>query len=139
MNTKIAGIAGRVFQYGIAVIGSILFLLILFGDDTVIPYAIGLSLWSIYIAAGIAILFALFHFATNIKDNKKGLIGIGAFVLIIVIARFMAKGQETSLDLFQKADEGQILMTDTGLYMLYILMGIAVLSILFAEVSRLLK
>jgi hypothetical protein len=88
MNTKIAGIAGRVFQYGIAVIGSILFLLILFkGDDSFIPYAIGLSLWSIYIAAGIAVLFGLLHFVTNIKDNKKGLIGIGAFVLIIVIAR----------------------------------------------------
>jgi len=140
MNTKIAGIAGRVFQYGIAVIGSILFLLILFkGDDSFIPYAIGLSLWSIYIAAGIAVLFGLLHFVTNIKDNKKGLIGIGAFVLIIVIARFMAKGQETTADLLQKADEGQILMTDSGLYMLYILMGIAVLTILFAEVSRLLK
>ena len=80
MNTKIAGIAGRVFQYGIAIIGSILFLLILLGDDSVIPYAIGLSLWSIYIAAGIAVLFGLFYFVTNIKDNKKGLIGIGAFV-----------------------------------------------------------
>lgn len=139
MNTKIAGIAGRVFQYGIAIIGSILFLLILLGDDSVIPYAIGLSLWSIYIAAGIAVLYGLFYFVTNIKDNKKGLIGIGAFVLVIVIARFMAKGQEVTSELLQKADEGQILMTDSGLFMLYILMGLALFSILFAEVSRLLK
>ena len=140
MNTKIAGIAGRVFQFAIGGIGTILFLLILFkGDETIIPYAIGLSLWAIYIAAGIALLFGLLHFVTNIKDNKKGLIGIVAFIVVIIIARTLAKGQDTTADLLQKADEGQILMTDTGLYMLYFLMGIAVLSILFAEVSRLLK
>ena len=51
----------------------------------------------------------------------------------------MAKNAEVTDQLLSKADEGQLLMTDTGLYMFYILMGIAVLSILFAEVSRLFK
>ena len=41
--------------------------------------------------------------------------------------------------MMEKADESQILMADTGLYMFYILMGLAIASILFAEVSRLFK
>ena len=139
-TTKIAGIAGRVFQYGIAIIGSIMFLMILLNDDEgAISSAITLSLWSIYIASGIAVLFGVFHFVTNIKNNKKGLIGIVAFVLVIIISRTLAKGQDMTTAMLEKADEGQILMTDTGLYMLYILMGITILSIAFAEVSRLLK
>jgi hypothetical protein len=51
----------------------------------------------------------------------------------------MAKSAVMTDELLAKADEGQLLMTDTGLYMFYILMGIAILTILFAEVSRLFK
>ena len=139
-TTKIAGIAGRSLEYGIAIIGTILFLMILLNGSTdAISYSITLSMWGIYIAAGIAVLFGVYHFVTNIKENKKGLIGIVSFVLVIIISRVMAKGQESTQAMLEKADEGQILMTDTGLYMLYVLMGIAILSILFAEVSRLFK
>lgn len=138
--TKIADISGRVLEYGIAIIGTILFLMILLNGSTdAISYSITLSMWAIYIAAGIAVLFGVYHFVTNIKDNKKSLIGIVAFVLIIIVSRVLAKGAITTDSMLEKADLSQILMTDTGLYMLYILMGIAILSILFAEVSRLFK
>lgn len=140
MNTRIAGIVGKVFQFGIGVIGGIMFLMILLkGDEDMISSSITLSMWAIYIAAGIAILFGVYHFVTTIKDNKKSLIGIVAFILIIFVSRMLAKGQVTTDALLEKADEGQILMTDTGLYMFYILIAITVLSILFSEVSRLLK
>lgn len=139
-TTKIAGIVGKVFQFGIAIIGTILFLMILLNDSTsAISSAITLSMWSIYIAAGIAVLFGVFHFATNVKDNPKSLIGIVSFIVIIVIARMMAKNAVVTDELLSKADESQLLMTDTGLYMFYILIGISILSILFAEVSRLFK
>ena len=98
-----------------------------------------LSLWSIYIAAGVAILFAIYHFVTNIKGNMKSLIGIVAFGLIIVISYVMAGGQPTSEALLEKADAGQILMSDTGLFMFYILISLTVLAIIVAEVSRLFK
>jgi carbon starvation protein CstA len=140
MNTKIAGIVGRVFQFGIGIIGGIMFLMILLkGDESMISSSITLSMWAIYIAAGIAVLFGIYHFVTNIKNNKKSLIGIVAFTLIVIISRVIAKGQDTTADLMEKADEGQILMTDTGLYMFYILIGITILVIIFAEVSRLFK
>jgi hypothetical protein len=139
-TTKIAGIAGRVFEYGIAIIGSIMFLMILLDDnEDAISSAITLSLWSIYIGAGIAVLFGIYHFVSNVKNNKKSLIGIVAFVLVIIISRTMAKGAESTTTMMERADESQILMADTGLYMFYILMGLAIASILFAEVSRLFK
>ena len=139
-TTKTAGIAGRVFEYGIAIIGSIMFLMILLDDnEDAISSAITLSLWSIYIGAGIAVLFGIYHFVSNVKNNKKSLIGIVAFVLVIIISRTMAKGAESTTTMMEKADESQILMADTGLYMFYILMGLAIASILFAEVSRLFK
>ena len=96
-TTKIAGIAGRVFEYGIAIIGSIMFLMILLDDnEDAISSAITLSLWSIYIGAGIAVLFGIYHFVSNVKNNKKSLIGIVAFVLVIIISRTMAKGAEST-------------------------------------------
>lgn len=140
MNTKIAGIVGKVFQFGIAIVGSIMFLMILLnGDEGAISSAITLSLWAMYFAAGITIIFGIFHFITNVKDNKKSLIGIVAFVLIIIVSRTLAKGEEMTPEMLERANEGQILMTDTGLYMFYILMAITIISIAFAEVSRLLK
>ena len=71
-TTKIAGIVGKVFQFGLAIIGTIMFLMILLNDDEgAISSAITLSMWAIYIAAGIAVLFGIFHFATNVKTIQK--------------------------------------------------------------------
>lgn len=141
MDIRIAGIIGKVFQFGIGIIGAIMFLMILTGNaESVISPAISLSLYSIYIAAGIAVLFGIYHFAINVKDNKKSLIGIVAFLLIIIIARTLAKGQTTSTELIEKAGgDSQVLMADTGLYMFYILISLTVLSIIVSEVSRLFK
>jgi carbon starvation protein CstA len=139
-TTKIAGIVGKVLQFGIAIIGTIFFLMILLNDSTsAISYALTLSMWAIYIAAGVAVLFGVYHFAANVKENPKSIIGIVAFLVVIFVARMMAKSAVVTDALLSKADEGQLLMTDTGLYMFYILMGIAILAILFAEVSRLFK
>jgi hypothetical protein len=139
-TTKIAGIVGKVLEYGIAIVGTILFLMILLnGNVDAIYYALKLSIWSIYLGAGIAILFGVYHFVANVKNNPKSLIGIVSFVVIIVVSRMLAKNAEVTDALMTKADEIQILMTDTGLYMVYILMGIAILAIVLSEVSRLFK
>ena len=143
MNTKVTGIVSKVFQYGIGIIGAIFFFMILSGNDpegAYISRAINLSLWSIYIGAGIAILFGLFQFFVNIKHNKKGLIGIIAFVIIIFVANMLAKKQPVTDKLLEKGATAQdLLMTDSGLYTFYFLIIIAILAIVFSEVSRILK
>ena len=67
------------------------------------------------------------------------MIGLVAFGAIIAISYGMASGQATSEALLEKADASQIVMSDTGLFMFYILIGLTILSILVAEVSRLFK
>lgn len=144
MSTKVTGIVRMVFQYGIAIIGAFFFIMILSGNDedgSFISSAISLSLWSIYIGAGIAILFGVYQFAINLKHNKKGLIGIVAFVVIIIVANMMAKNQVVT-DKFLESGTvttGDLIMTDTGLFTFYALIIIAILSIIFSEVSRIFK
>jgi hypothetical protein len=143
MSTKVTGIIGMVFQYGIGIIGAFFFIMILSGNDPdgiFITRAINLSLWAIYIGAGIAVLFGIYQFVTNIKDNKKGLIGIIAFVAIIFGANMMAKKQVVTESLLSDGVTTQdLLMTDTGLYTFYALIIIAILAIIFSEVSRIFK
>ena len=144
MSTKVTGIISKVFQYGIGVLGAIFFLMILFGNDEngdFISRAISLSLWSIYIGAGIAILFGIYQFVINLKHNKKGLIGIVVFVAIIFGANMMAKNQPATDKLLEsgKVTIQDLVMTDTGLYTFYALIILAILTIVVAEVTRLFK
>jgi hypothetical protein len=143
MSTKVTGIIGKVFQYGIGILGAFFFFMILSGNDAngaFITRAINLSLWGIYIGAGIAILFGVYQFVINIKHNKKGLIGIVAFIAIIFGANAMAKKQTVTEAMLSKGITTQdLIMTDTGLYTFYALMIIAILAIIFSEVSRIFK
>ena len=143
MSTKVTGIISMVFQYGIGIIGAFFFIMILSGNDpggAFVSRAITLSLWSIYIAAGIAVLFGVFQFVTNIKNNKKGLIGIVAFIVIIFVAKMMAKKQPVTDKLLEKGVTTQdLLMTDTGLYTFYVLILIAILAIVISEVTQIFK
>jgi len=144
MSTKVTGIIGKVFQFGIGIIGAFFFIMILSGNDTdgsFISRAISLSLWSIYIGAGIAVLFGVYQFVINLKHNKKGLIGIVSFVVIIFAANMMAKKQPIVERLLERdgITAGDLVMTDTGLYTFYSLIIIAILAILFSEVSRIFK
>ena len=71
MDTRIAGIIGKVFEFGIIIIGVIMFLMILTGNgDGVISSAISLSLYSIYIAAGIAVLFGKPHWNCGVYIDR---------------------------------------------------------------------
>lgn len=144
MNAKVTGIISKVFQYGIGILGVLFFAMILLGKDSdgaFISRAITLSMWAIYIGAGIAILFGIYQFVTNLRDNKKSLIGIIAFVVIIFVANIMAKKQPVTDKLLGegKVTTADLLLTDTGLFTFYALILIAILSIVFAEVSRIFK
>ena len=143
MNTKTADIIGQVFKYGIGIIGAFFFIMILTGnyeEGGYIPKALNLSLWSIYLGAGIAILFGLYQYFTNFKDKKQQTIGLGVFIIILAVAYMMAKKQPVTADLLDRGvTSNQLLMTDSGLYTFYILLAVAILAIVYSEVSSLFK
>ena len=143
MSTKVAGIIAKVFQYAIGIIGAFFFVMILLKDENggYISQAISLSQWSIYIAAGLAILFGVYHYLINIKHNIKSLIYLVVFFGIIFGSYMVAKGQPVNDKLLKEGmvTTNDLIMTDTGLYTFYALIVLAILTILISEVSRIFK
>ena len=97
------------------------------------------------IGAGIAVLAGLFHMATDIKAAKKGLISLVFLVAVAVVSYLLASDAIPQFAGVQKfINDGTLTpqvakMVDAGLYATYILLAIAVLSILFSSVTRLFK
>jgi small-conductance mechanosensitive channel len=97
------------------------------------------------IGAGIAVLAGLFHMATDIKAAKKGLISLVFLVVVAVVAYLLASDAIPQFPGVQKfINDGTLTtqvakMVDAGLYATYILLALAILSILFSSVTRLFK
>jgi hypothetical protein len=97
------------------------------------------------IGAGVAILAGLFHMATDLKAAKKGLISIVFLGVIALVAYLLASDQIPQFTGSQRFIQDGTLtsqvakMIDAGLYATYILLALAVLSIMLAPVTRLFK
>ena len=97
------------------------------------------------IGAGIAILAGIYHMATDIQAAKKGLISLVFLAVIAVISYLLASDQIPQFVGVQRFINEGILtpqiarMVDAGLYATYILLGLAVLSIILSPVTRLFK
>lgn len=97
------------------------------------------------IGAGIAVLAGLFHMATDMKAAKKGLISLVFLVAVAVVSYLLASDTIPQFAGVQKfINDGTLTtqvakMVDTGLYATYILLALAILSILFSSVTRLFK
>ncbi len=92
------------------------------------------------IAAVTAVVFPLITMAQNPKGAKNALIGVVALVVICGIGYAMA-GNEAHIDYegVLLADEGTSQLSEAALIAFYILGAGAIGSIIFAEVSKMLK
>ncbi len=97
------------------------------------------------IGAGIAILAGIYHMVTDIKAAKKGLISLVFLAAIAIVSYLLASDQIPQFVGAQRFINEGILtpqvarLVDAGLYATYILLGLAVLSIVLAPVNRLFK
>ncbi len=95
------------------------------------------------LAAGLAIIFALGQMVTDWKSAKGGLVGIGFILVVVLIAFLLSSGKIPQFPGVQKfIDDGTLTervakWVDTGLITTYLLLGIAILSLIGASVSRL--
>jgi TRAP-type C4-dicarboxylate transport system permease small subunit len=93
--------------------------------------------------AGVAIFSGILHMITDKKAAKNGLITLVFFAVVGIISYVLASDeipQFVGVDKFINngtLTEKIAKMVDTGLYVTYILLGLAVLSIAFSSVSRL--
>ena len=92
----------------------------------------------IIIAAIVALAFPIARLATRPAQALKTLIPIVLFAIIVLIAYFMADGTPMKIVGYSGTDNvpSHLIFTDTVLKTMYILFGLAVLSIFGSELYR---
>ncbi len=117
-------------------------------DPTMLGWVNTNVIWAyilVVFAAAVAIFAGLFHMVTDKKAAKQGVISIvflGAVVLISYLVASPEIPQFLGVDKFINdgtINEKIVKMVDTGLYATYILLALAVISIIFTSVTRLFK
>ncbi|MDA3954823.1 MAG: hypothetical protein PF485_14340 [Bacteroidales bacterium] len=94
------------------------------------------------IAVGFTVIFPVIQMITNPKNAKKGLLGIAALVVIIVIAYALASGEVLGIknpDLVKYDVHSTLKFAGMMLYSIYILAFVAIVSMAYSEVSKIFK
>jgi hypothetical protein len=101
-----------------------------------IIYAVGIA------AGAAAVLFGLLFFVLNLKQKIGTLVGIVGFAIIGLVS-YNVLADDTVLRAYEASGitvtAGESWFAGGGLYFVYLLGGLSILAILFAEVSRVFK
>jgi len=99
-----------------------------------------------YILAGIAVFFAIifpiFQMIKNPKAAVKGLLGFLVVAVVVFVAYAVSSGEKlgiTNPELMQYDVPGTLKYAGTLLNSVYFLAGLAILSMIFSEVSKMFK
>jgi len=97
-----------------------------------------------YITLALILLFVVFfviqNLVTHTSSLKSTLIGVGAFVAVLVIAYFLTGGDTTQYTYSEGvATDKQSHMVGAGLVAFYVLGTVAILSMLLSSVKKLIK
>ncbi len=100
--------------------------------------------WITYITLGIILAFVLFFVFKNLFTNTGGLkntlIGIGAFVAVLVLAYLVSGGDTIAYKLQDGiATQSQSTMVGAGLVAFYILLAVAAGAMLFAGAKKIIS
>jgi hypothetical protein len=102
-------------------------------------------MWA-YILTGIAalasIIFPIFQMISNPKNAKKSLLGVVVLVAIVVVAYIFS-----SAELMKFTDPAMakfnipstLKQVDTGIFTTYILVGVAIIAMIYSEVAKMFK
>ena len=95
----------------------------------------------VVITAGLALIFPIINLVTNIKSAKRGLFTLLGVAVLIFIAYTLASNEVLKIPGYTGTDNvpGTLKIAGTGLFTTYILAGLAVLSILYSEISTYFK
>lgn len=104
---------------------------------------ISLYMYIAYIVLGVAILitllFSLTQLFTHKESLKKTLLSIGVFIIIIAISYVLSEGSAVEKDGLEIVSASGSKWVGTGLRTFYILAAIAVGSMIFSGVQKLIK
>lgn len=155
MDNKVLKIILSVFRGAVIALGVILCIIIAGKSVSDETYMEGMANYGVYLnivygltlALGVlcviaAVAFGIVYFLGNIRNNMGMLVGVVGFLIIALISIYGLAGDEI-IDAYTRSGEDvtpQISrLSGGGLIIVYLLMGIAVLSIVWTEVSRIFK
>ena len=99
--------------------------------------------WIAYLTLGLVLAFVVIFLVKNMVTNSSGLkstlIGLGGFLLVVIISYVMANGIETPMRDGKVLSASGSKLVSTGLNMFYILAILAILSMTFGGVKKLIK
>lgn len=138
MENKALNTGLTVGAFVLGVVGLIMGLMIMAGDESVIGSAITLSMVLMGIAAGVAVIFGLVHLVSNFKRNIPMIIGAIGFIILAAICYSLASG-----DLMSTYDEtiteSTSKLSGAGLLLTYVLIIAALVMSVVGEVLKIFK
>ncbi len=95
----------------------------------------------VIITAGLALIFPIINLVSNPKSAKSGLFILLGVAILIFVAYTLASNEVLKIPGYTGTDNipGILKIAGTGLFTTYILAGLAVLSILYSEISKYFK
>ncbi|HUX52774.1 MAG TPA: hypothetical protein VMV56_00015, partial [Williamwhitmania sp.] len=96
---------------------------------------LGLAYVYFAIAIGLAIIFPIVNMIVNPTNSKKTLLGLGALVLLFVVAFLMSSSAQLPFSIANPANDAPVTLrfVDTSVISLYLLAACAVGSIVYTE------
>ncbi|KAA5827713.1 hypothetical protein FPF71_02420 [Algibacter amylolyticus] len=135
----------KIVAFALAIIGAIIVLLIIAGDE---ESALGMSgnlLYVAYAVLGIVLALVVIFVIKGLfaGDIKKTLITVGAFAAVIFVSYAISSGTDLDLKPFTDkgldVDEGTSKTVGAGLYAFYALAVVAIGSMLLGGVKKILN
>lgn len=102
---------------------------------------LGLAYIYFAIAIGLAIIFPIVNMIVNPTNSKKTLFGLGALVLLFVVAFLLSSSAQLPFSIANPANNAPATLrfVDSSVISLYLLAAIAVGSIVYTEVRDLFR
>jgi len=103
--------------------------------------ALNYTYFMIIASIGIAIALEVFNLILHPANAKKSLVSFVVVAAVVLIAYLFSDGTPMKIIGYEGSDNvpSMLKLTDTGLITFYILVGIAVISILVTEIGRIFK
>jgi phosphatidylserine synthase len=129
----------RIASFALMIVGVILLLLTFIQGDSAVGFFIQWGYLCFGIATVAAIVFSLLNLFKDSTKARNTLIGIGALLVVFVIAYLMSSGADYASFKGFDITEGTSRLVSTGLNAFYIFFILAVVSILYTEANKILK
>ena len=138
----VLGLAGIIFLVMIISKGDEAIKVAALDGDTAIMDPMAYVTYIIFILTlASVVIFVILNLFTDTGSLKGTLIGLGAFVGVLVIAYILSSGSDSNLYMYNgvKATEGESHMVGAGLVAFYILMIGAIAAVLLSSVKKISK